>query len=61
MILERAESSLPVIAFDFCFIKTSRSVSEMVAAEGATCLALVDVDTGYMKAVPAKTVNRSLG
>ena len=50
---KRAESALPVVAFDFCFIKTSGSVSGVVADEGATCLALVDVDTGYLKVVPA--------
>ena len=55
---ERAESTLPVIAFDFCFIKTSGIVPGVAADEGATCLVLLDVDTGYMKAVPAagKTV-----
>ena len=49
---ERAESTLPVIAFDFCFIKTSGIVPSVTADEGATCLVLLDVDTGYMKAVP---------
>ena len=55
---ERAESILPVIAFDFCFIKTSGIVPRVTADERATCLVLLDVDTGYMKAVPAagKTV-----
>ena len=51
--LERAESTLPVIALDVCFIKTSGIVSGVVADEGATCLALVDADTGHLKAVPA--------
>ena len=56
--LERAESTLAVIAFDFCFIKTSGIVPGVTADEGAPCLVLLDVDTGYMKAVPAagKTV-----
>ena len=54
----RAESTLQVIAFDFCFIKASGSVSGLAADEGATCLVLVDVGTGYLDAVPAaaKTV-----
>ena len=56
--VERAESTLLVIAFDFCFIKTSGLVSGVTADEGATCMVLLDVDTGYMKAVPVagKTV-----
>ena len=47
-----------VIAFDFCIIKTSGIVPGVIADEGATCLVLLDVDIGYMKAVPAagKTV-----
>ena len=51
---ERAESTLFVVAFDFCFIKTSGIVRRRRAA----CLVLLDVDMGYMKAVPAagKTV-----
>ena len=55
---ERAEPTLPVIAFDFCFIKTSGIIPGVTADEGATCLVLLDVDTGYMKAAPAagKTV-----
>ena len=55
---ERAESTLLVIAFDFCFIKTSGIVPGVTAHEGAICLVLLDVDTGYMKAVLAagKTV-----
>ena len=55
---ERAESTLPVVAFDFCFIKTSGIVPDVTADEGATCLVLLDVNTGYMKAEPAagKTV-----
>ena len=44
--LERAESTLPADAFDVCFIKTSGSVSGVVADEGETCLVSVDVDTG---------------
>ena len=58
MTFERAEPTLPVIAFDFCFIKTSGIVPGVTADEGATCLVLLDVDTGYMKAAPAagKTV-----
>ena len=50
---ERAEPTLPVIAFDVCFIKTSGIVPGVTANDGATCLVLLDVDTGYMKAVPA--------
>ena len=46
--LERAEHTLPVIAFDFCFFKTSGIVPGMTADEGVTCLVLLDVDTGYM-------------
>ena len=55
---ERAEPTLPVVAFDFCFIKTCGIVPGVTADEGATCLVLLDVDTGYMKAAPAagKTV-----
>ena len=53
MTFERAESTLLVIAFDFCFIKTSEIVPGVTAYEGATSLVLWDVDTGYMKAVPA--------
>ena len=55
---ERAESKVHVIAFDFCFIKTSGIVPGVTEDEGATCLVLLDVDTGYMKAVSAagKTV-----
>ena len=51
--IERAESTLHVIAVDFCFIKTSGIAPGVTADEGATCLVLLDVDTGYMKAVPA--------
>ena len=42
----------------FLFIKTAGNVSGVVADEGATCLVLVDVDTGYLKAAPtsAKTI-----
>ena len=50
---EHAEHTLPVIAFDFCFIKTSGIVRGTTADDGATCLVLLDVDTGFMKAVPA--------
>ena len=58
---ERAESTLPVIAFDFCFIKTSgKSSPDVTADEGAPCLVLLDVDTGLHEGctVPAagKTV-----
>ena len=62
MTFERAESTLPVIAFDFCFIKTSRTVPGKTADEGATCLVLLDVDIGYMKPVLAagKTVTDNL-
>ena len=56
--LERAESTLPVIAFDFCFIKCFWERVWLVADEGATCLVLVDVCTGYLNVHPAaaKTV-----
>ena len=59
---EGAESTLPVVALDFCFIKTSGIVPGVTADEGATCLVLLDVDTGYMKAVLAarKTVTEYL-
>ena len=53
MTFERAEPTLPVIAFDFRFIETSGIVPGVTADEGATCLVLLDVDTGYSKAVPA--------
>ena len=53
MTFERVESSIPVIAYDFCFLKTSGIVPGVTADEGETCLVLLDVDTGYMKAVPA--------
>ena len=55
---DRAEFTLLVIAFDFCFSKTSGIVPGVTADEGATCLVFLDVDTGYMKAAPAavKTV-----
>ena len=45
---ERAESTLFVIAFGSCFI----IVPGVTADEGATCLVLLDVGTGYMKVVP---------
>ena len=59
---ERAESTIPDIPFHFCFIKTSGIVPGVTAADGATCLVLLDVDTGYMKAVPpaGKTVTECL-
>ena len=55
---ERAESTLLVNACDVCFIKTTGIVAGVNADEGATCLVLLDVDTGHMKALPAagKTV-----
>ena len=60
---EGAESTLPVVALDFCFIKTSGIVLGVTADEGATCLVLLDVDTGYMKVVLAarKTVTEYCG
>ena len=59
---ERPVSTHSVIAFYVCFIKTSGIVPGVTADEGATCLVLLDVDTGYMKAVPAagKTVTDCL-
>ena len=61
MTFERAESTIPV-AFDFSFIKTSGIVPGVTADEGATCLVLLVVDTGYMKAVQAagKSVTENL-
>ena len=53
MTLERAESTLPIIAFGFGFINSSGSEPGTVADAGALCLVLVDVHTGYMRAVPA--------
>ena len=50
---ESAESTLPVIAFNVCFTKTPGIVPGVTTDEGATCLVLLDVDTGYMKAVLA--------
>ena len=50
---ERAESTVTVIALDFCFIKTSGIVPCVAADEGATCMVLPDVDARFMKAVPA--------
>ena len=46
MTFEGAESTLPVVALDFCLIKTSGIVPGVTADEGATCLVLLDVDTG---------------
>ena len=58
MTFERAESTFLVFACDFCLIKTSGIVPGVTADEGATRLVLLDVGSGYMKAVPAagKTV-----
>ena len=47
----RAESALPVIACNFYFVKTSGMVTCVTADEGATCMVVLDVDTGHMKAV----------
>ena len=42
--LERAESTLPVIAFDFCFSRPLGARLGVVADKGGTCLVLFDVD-----------------
>ena len=62
MTFERAESTIPVIAFDLCFIKTHGIVPGVTTDDGATCLVLLDMDTGYMKDVLAagKTVTEYL-
>ena len=49
-------SILPVIAFDFCFRKTSRTVCGMVTDDGVSCLVLEDVDTVYLLVVPANAM-----
>ena len=54
--LEWSVSILPVIAFDFCFRKTSRTVCGMVTDDGVSCLVLEDVDTGYLLVVPANAM-----
>ena len=53
VMFERAEPTLPVLACDFCFIRSSGIVPGVTADEGATCLVLLEVVTGYMTAVPA--------
>ena len=57
--LDCSATTLSIIAFDVCFIKTSGSVSGVVADEGATCLALVDVDTGYLRPIFASAKTAS--
>ena len=55
-------STLPVIPLNLCFTRTSGIILGVTADIGATCLVLLDVDTGYTKAVPAagKTVTDNL-
>ena len=51
---ERADKELPVIAFDFAFLKTSQgSERTRVADAYATQLVAVDVDSGMIRVVPA--------
>ena len=55
---ERAESTFPVIAFDFCFIKASGIIPGVTADEGATCLVLLDVDTGVHEGCTSRWKDR---
>ena len=43
---ERAETTLPVIAFDLCFMSTASVEPGTSGDAGATCLVIVDVCTG---------------
>ena len=57
---ERADKELPVIAFDFAFLKTSQgSERTRVADAYATQLVAVDVDSGMIRVVPAPGENVS--
>ena len=57
---ERADKELPVIAFDFAFLKTSQgSERTRVADAHATQLVAVDVDSGMTRVVPAPGKNVS--
>ena len=54
---EQADKELPVIAFDFAFLKTSQGSGRTVAY--ATQLVAVDVDSGVIRVVPAPKKNVS--
>ena len=54
---EQADKELPVIAFDFAFLKTSQGSGRTVAY--ATQLVAVDVDSGMIRVVPAPKKNVS--
>ena len=57
---EQADKELPVIAFDFAFLKTSQgSGRTIVAGAHATQLVAVDVDSGMIRVVPAPGKNVS--
>ena len=57
---ERADKELPVIAFDFAFLKTSQGSERTSVADAyATQLVAVDVDSGMIRVVPAPGKNVS--
>ena len=57
---EQADKELPVIAFDFAFLKTSQGSGRTIVADAyATQLVAVDVDSGMMRVVPAPGKNVS--
>ena len=50
---EQADKELPVIAFDFAFLKTSQGSGRTIVADAyATQLVAVDVDSGMIRVVP---------
>ena len=50
---EQADRELPVIAFDFAFLKTSQGSGRTIVADAhATQLVAVDVDSGMIRVVP---------
>ena len=52
---ERADKELPVIAFDFAFLKTSQGSERTSVADAyATQLVAVDVDSGMIRVVPTQ-------
>ena len=58
--LERADKELPVIAFDFAFLKTSQGSERTSVADAyATQLVAVDGDSGMIRVVPAPGKNVS--
>ena len=57
---EQADKELPVIAFDFAFLKTSQGSERTTVADAyATQLVAVDVDSGMIRVVPAPGKNVS--